>query len=331
MENLLRRIDGLRIYLPPADGARLKYFAALTMMIDHAAYAFLERVRFADGRLLMDTFAGGPLLTRILRAIGRQAFPVFCFFLIEGFAHTRSRLRYMARIALFAALSQFPFQRCLFPESQVFHGSVMCTLLTGLLAIWIIESLENLFLKRGPGSRTRDESEGGLGSGSLAGAEGTAGPVSPAGEEKGAGKMSPAGEEKETGPVSPAVEEKGAAREGGPAAGEFVRMSLFLLAAGGSVYGLARLAGWLHMDYGYGGVVLIVLLYLFRGYRIPGLFISWGWLSWYNRSELYALPAFLMLAGYNGKRGKQNKYFFYLFYPVHLLLFWLIRVHIFGR
>ena len=90
------------------------------------------------------------------------------------------------------------------------------------------------------------------------------------------------------------------------------------------------LAATLRTDYSYGGVILIVLMYLFQKYRIPGLFISWAWLSWYNNLELYAAPAFFLLACYNGKRGRQHKYFFYFFYPVHLLILWLVRRHFFG-
>ena len=40
-------------------------------------------------------------------------------------------------------------------------------------------------------------------------------------------------------------------------------------------------------------------------------------------------PAFLLLACYNGKRGRQQKYFFYAFYPVHLALLWGLRVLLF--
>lgn len=71
-------------------------------------------------------------------------------------------------------------------------------------------------------------------------------------------------------------------------------------------------------------------MYLLRKYRILSLFISWMWLSWYNRFEMYAAPAFFLLACYNGKRGRQNKYFYYVFYPAHLLLIWLVRRHFFG-
>ena len=43
-------------------------------------------------------------------------------------------------------------------------------------------------------------------------------------------------------------------------------------------------------------------------------------------SEVYALFAVLPIALYNGQRGMKMKYFFYAFYPVHLLLLYAAAV-----
>jgi hypothetical protein len=41
--------------------------------------------------------------------------------------------------------------------------------------------------------------------------------------------------------------------------------------------------------------------------------------------EITAPLAFIPIQLYNGTRGKQNKYLFYAIYPVHLLIFGLVR------
>ncbi len=270
MRNYLEQIDRMRVNLPPLDGGMLKYFAAVIMLIDHMACVFLENAHTADGRSFMYSLPQGELLDSVLRAVGRQAFPIFCFFLVEGFLKTSSRVKYFLRLLLFAALSQFPFQKSIFPRAAHFHGSVMCTLVIGMLAIWVIDAMKLAFLEKDPEEGERSEGAG------------------------------------------------------------VIYAGLFVLVSCSSVYGLSRLAQMLRTDYSFGGVVLIVLMYIFQKYRIPGLFISWAWLSWYNNLELYSAPAFFMLACYNGKRGKQHKYFFYLFYPAHLLILWLVRRHFFG-
>ena len=75
-------------------------------------------------------------------------------------------------------------------------------------------------------------------------------------------------------------------------------------------------ASWIDTDYNYKGVFLIAVLYLMRSsrlYQCIGGAVSVTW-------ELPAPLAFLPVYLYNGKRGLRMKYFFYFFYPVHLLL-----------
>jgi hypothetical protein len=278
MKQYLEQIEAMRVKLPPLDAGKLKYFAAVMMLIDHMACVFLENAYTADGASLMFSLPHGELADKLLRVAGRQAFPIFCFFLVEGFAKTRSRLRYFVRLLIFAVLSQLPFQRGIFPRGKYFHGNVICTLAIGLLAIWVIDSMKLAFPGRGDHFPERGDQSGGTNA-------------------------------------------------------EMSRMLsgfLFIFVSCSSLYGFSRLAAALRTDYSYGGVVMIVLLYLLQKYRITALFVSWAWLSWYNRFELYSAPAFYLLACYNGQRGKQHKYFFYFFYPVHLLILWLLRRHFFG-
>lgn len=73
--------------------------------------------------------------------VGRLAFPIFAFQIVEGFYHTSDRKRYMRRMALFALLSEIPFDLMvadsfLYP----FHQNVM---LTFLIALVLMSWMEN--------------------------------------------------------------------------------------------------------------------------------------------------------------------------------------------
>lgn len=84
----------------------------------------------------------------------------------------------------------------------------------------------------------------------------------------------------------------------------------------------AGLAQILEMDYHYMGIILIVILYYCRDYT-PFVRSLIGAIVF--AFEKTAPIAFIPIYFYNGERGKQNKYFFYWIYPVHLIIFWLIR------
>ena len=77
-------------------------------------------------------------------------------------------------------------------------------------------------------------------------------------------------------------------------------------------------------DYGAIGVGVIAAMYLLRERPLAAYLISLVLLALLNMQELCSIPAFLALALYNGKRGRQPKYFFYVFYPAHLLLLWMV-------
>lgn len=95
------------------------------------------------------------------------------------------------------------------------------------------------------------------------------------------------------------------------------------------VFYLCRSSFWHQFIVGsvtiYFGIVMVyVVRYWGRGYSIRR-FIDKGF------DELYALFAFYFIYFYSGKKGRQlPKACYYLFYPLHLLLIYGIKKHLFG-
>lgn len=82
---------------------------------------------------------------------------------------------------------------------------------------------------------------------------------------------------------------------------------------------------YINCDYGFKGVLLILLIYLLKNNPVPQAILSYPLLS----GGLAALTAFLPINLYSGKRGfiKSNtlKYGFYLFYPIHIVILVIIK------
>ena len=67
--------------------------------------------------------------------LGRTAFPIFAFQAAEGYHHTHDFKGYCKRLAIFALVSEIPFNLMIFSSPIFpFHQNVMLTLLLGLLA-----------------------------------------------------------------------------------------------------------------------------------------------------------------------------------------------------
>ena len=76
------------------------------------------------------------------------------------------------------------------------------------------------------------------------------------------------------------------------------------------------IATFLCTDYNGIGVCCILVIYFFRNNKSLQLLAGSLAFMW----EVPAPMAFIPIAFYNGKRGLKMKYFFYAFYPTHLLL-----------
>ncbi len=91
----------------------------------------------------------------------------------------------------------------------------------------------------------------------------------------------------------------------------------------------------LHFSYGFYGILMTVLFYLFRQNRIllpASLFASNLAYDLYNSRQPFAAQwpaifAAIPIVLYNGKKGFYlPKYLAYIFYPVHMLLLYLVRL-----
>lgn len=103
-----------------------------------------------------------------------------------------------------------------------------------------------------------------------------------------------------------------------------------------------------HFDYDFIGFVLVAIFYLLRSKKIMQvvcLFITTLFLiplfyHYYDNQDWFlsillgvvescGLVSLFFILNYNGARGKQlSKWFYYLFYPVHLLLIWITKTYV---
>ena len=75
-----------------------------------------------------------------LTCIGRMAFPIFAFMIVEGYSHTSNVRKYILRLFAFAIISEVPFN-LIYGSSVIFpfHQNVLWTFLIALLSINLIE------------------------------------------------------------------------------------------------------------------------------------------------------------------------------------------------
>ena len=246
----------------------LKWIAIITMFIDHFAAGIIEVgviSKITDySNILTNKYY---ILDMVLRSIGRIAFPIFVFLIVEGFFLTSNRKKMSIRLFIFALLSEIPFDLGL---NNVFieynHQNIYFTLLLGFLAMWIAESIKERLKDKG-------------------------------------------------------------------IACYIVQGLVFIL--------FMFLNTMIRTDYGAMGIFVIAVFYFLRGgnplRRVIATLVGFSFEAGMGFMRLLGLPfeipmvylSAIPIYYYNGERGRQNKYFFYLFYPLHLILIYFIRVYIF--
>lgn len=104
----------------------LKIIALVTMIIDHYGAIFQGDV---------NTY----------RIIGRIAFPIYCFLLVEGYLNTKDVKKYGKRLLLFALISEIPFDLAFYNKIEFLHQNIFFTLFIGLIAMYLIDNKEGKF------------------------------------------------------------------------------------------------------------------------------------------------------------------------------------------
>ena len=224
------------------SAAVLKWTAVISMLIDHMTAVGFLTWYWPMRRLRRLT----PVITPvsrwsyyILRGVGRLAFPIYCFLLVEGYFHTRNVKKYLVRLGLFALISEIPFDLALKPGwFYPLKQNVYFTLLIGILVLWGVREMRGR-----------------------------------------------------------------------------IPFQLIFMCAG------MIMAKIMRTDYSYKGVFIIEMLYILR---FSPLLQSLGGAAIMQYEKMPAPLAFIPVYLYNGRRGRQMKYFFYCFYPAHLLILGLI-------
>ena len=104
------------------DGTTLKGIAMISMVFDHVGDMFFPELMWP-------------------RMIGRLAMPIFCFFIAEGFSHTRDKKKYLCRLGVFALISEIPFDLAFEGRLGLAHQNIMLTFFLAVLALLLFDRI----------------------------------------------------------------------------------------------------------------------------------------------------------------------------------------------
>lgn len=235
----------------------IKIIAIITMFIDHVGAVVIQP--YLNAKVDMIDYDLSQILTKtydVTRAVGRMAFPLFCFMLVEGFFHTRNKWKYLLRLVIFALISEVPFNLAMKMTAFTFEKqSVLVTLSISFLMLIILDYVRNKEINE---------------------------------------------------PLK-----------------SILTVIIVVLFAGAGKH--------LRCDYDFKGVLMVAGLYLLYPIFIynrftycvgSALMFFWEWSKTVTHFPASLSPFLLCL--YNGQKGRSMKYFFYLFYPIHLILLYYL-------
>ena len=139
---MIDRMNGFCKNLRFLSGAGLKLIAIISMLADHVNKALIYPYLESNHGFLA-------FISDVFDIIGRIAFPLFCFMLVEGYFKTRNRKKYLLNLLLFGVISEVPFD--MFTTASFFNmnwNNVMFTLALVLVTVWIIDTLKEKMQKR---------------------------------------------------------------------------------------------------------------------------------------------------------------------------------------
>ena len=85
-----------------------------------------------------------------LTCIGRIAFPLYAFMIVEGYFHTNNLKKYVGRLFVFALISEIPFNLAMGSSiSYIIHQNVLWAFLIAIFLIYLNEKVESkkLFIR----------------------------------------------------------------------------------------------------------------------------------------------------------------------------------------
>lgn len=317
-------------------GSTLKIIACVIMLIDHIGAVILESFLNRKMTGLMDEAQMLQFLNKygaiyytdlVMRLVGRVAFPIFCFLLVEGFCHTRNVKKYALNLGIFALISEIPFNLAfatsLGQELQygVFYPgyqNVFFTLFLSLLTLCGYKYLEEhraIYTQKTSGKVVV----------ALAGVLGGAFIAYFVGQE--------------WSDVFSFRNMNYQTRVWLIAAGIFV-LILLAVVFYGMKHGASQAwnlscdlavlalgiwaAEYLKTDYAGIGIITVAGMYFLRKDKARAMTLGCAILTIFNTMEITSFFALFPIKKYNGERGLKMKYFFYAFYPVHLLILYFI-------